>query len=202
MIESLFTTESQGSGSYRPSTLPMHASRFLAEIERLFGPRDHSFTFLGIDLVTTLGKQPCNWFPESGIASDDGDQYSKHIVIHLGPNALNDSNVAKWQLAHETAHLIDPWNSKVEGKQANNLEEGFATWYQNHSVPSVPVSSAAYEYALNLVTPLTSKLWKAIKQIRQEKKLRISEIPPDVLLSHLPEMNEHTAIELCRPFEQ
>ena len=84
----LFVTESQEDGSHRPLTLPEYAGWFLADIEHHFGPRDRSFTLLGIDIDRSQGKPPQLWFPDTGIAPDDAERRSRHIVIRLGPNAL------------------------------------------------------------------------------------------------------------------
>ena len=40
----------------------------------------------------------------------------------------------------------------------------------------------------------------AVKRIRTERRLRISEITPDVLWDYCPKMSGETARELCKPF--
>ena len=135
VIDDLFATEFREDGTHAPMTLPEYASQYLADIEHRFGPRDCSFALVGIDIDRTPGNVPRIWFPDSGIASGDGQRRSRHIVIRLGPNALTDPARARWQLAHECFHLLDPWNPKVDGRPTNMLEEGLATWYQNSRVP-------------------------------------------------------------------
>ena len=53
VIESLFVTRLQEDGSHWAMTLSVYASRFLADIEHLFEPRDHSFTMVGIEINAT-----------------------------------------------------------------------------------------------------------------------------------------------------
>ena len=200
VVASLFTTEFWEDGSHSPMTLPEHASQFLADIERRFGPRDCSFTLVGIDIDRTPGKSPHLWYPNSGIAPDDAERHSRHIVIRLGPNALTDPVRARWQLAHECFHLLDPWNEKVDERPANWLEEGLASWYQNSRVPEAEHHEGLYAAAEDLVRPLVDKLPNAIKRIRLERLLRISEITPDVLRDYCPGFSGKTLRELCLPF--
>ena len=200
VIDSLFTTWFREDGSHSPKTLPEYASQFLADIEHRFGPRDRSFALVGIDIDRTPGNVPRIWFPNSGIAPDDGQRRSRHIVIRLGPNALTDPARARWQLAHECFHLLDPWNPKVDGRPTNMLEEGLATWYQNNSVPEAECHEDPYATAEDLVRPLMDELPHAIKRIRQGLRLRIGEITPDILRDHCPGRSEETLRKLCQPF--
>ena len=197
----LFVTEFRENGSYRPITLPEYASQLLSDIERLFGPRDHSFTLVGIDIDVTLGAFPRLWYPDSGIASDDPDRRSRHVIIRLTSNALTDPARARWQLAHECFHLIDPWNEQVDGRPSSWLEEGLAAWYQNSRVPDAEWHEGLYAFAEDLVTPLMNELPNAIKLIRRERGLRISAITPEVLREYCPGFSEETLTKLCQPFQ-
>ncbi len=199
--EPLFVTEFHEDGSHSPMTLPEYVSQLLSDIECLFGPRDHSFTLVGIDIDKTPSASPRLWYPDSGIAPDDPDRRSRHIVVRLASNALADPARARWQLAHECFHLLDPWNEYVDGRSASWLEEGLATWYQNNHVPDAEWREGLYALAENLVTPLMNELPKAVKLIRREKGLRISAITPDVLREYCPEFSEETILNLCRPFQ-
>ena len=198
--EYLFTTTSNEGGRYSPMTLPMYAGKFLADLERLFGPRDRSFTLLGIDICNTPDYLPRLWFPSSGVAPDAPNGRSRYIVIHLGPAVVSSLARARWQLAHECVHLLDPWNEKIDGRPTNWLEEGLAAWYQNNSVPEAESHEGSYAVAEDLVKPLMDVLPDAIKRIRQELRLRIGEITPDVLWDHCPGMREETLRKLCQPF--
>ena len=201
VINSPFTTELQKDGSYSPITLPVWASLFLAEIEQLFGPRDNSFTILGIDINQTPDEPPHLWFPDSGISANDAEQRSRHIVIRLGLNALSNPIRARWQLAHECVHLLDPWNPKIDGRSTNYLEEGLATWYQNSRVPEAESHEGQYAVAESLVGSLMGELSLAVKQIRQEHQVRIGEITPEAIKSYRPELSQETLKKLCRTFD-
>ena len=200
VMESLFVTRLQEDGSHWALTLPIYVSRFLADIEHLFGPRDHSFTVVGIEIDVTPAACPRLWYPDSGIAADGPDRRSRHIVIRLTSNALTDPARARWQLAHECLHLLDPWNVRVDGAPANWLEEGLAAWFQNRRVPEAEYHEGQYAPAEDLVSPLMDTLPDAVKRIRRERALRISEITPDALQDYCPEMNEDTLGKLCEPF--
>ncbi len=200
VIDALFATEFRKDGTHDPMTLPEYTSQYMADIEHRFGPRDRSFALVGIDIDRTPGNVPHIWFPDSGIAPDDGQRRSRHIVIRLGPNALTNPSRARWQLAHECFHLLDPWNVQVDGRPTNMLEEGLATWYQNHSVPEAELHEGLYATAEDLVRPLMDELPHAITRIRRELRLRIGEITPDILRDHCPGRSEETLRQLCRPF--
>ena len=200
VIEALFVNGLREDGSHWGMTLPIYASQFLADIEHLFGPRDHAFTMVGIDIIATPGEYPRLWYPDSGIAPGDPERRSRHVVIRLASNALNDPARARWQLAHESFHLLDPWNEKVDGRPANWLEEGLAAWYQNSRVPEAEHHAGLYTLAEDLVTPLMDELPKAVNRIRRERGLRISAITPEVLRKYCPGFSEETLQKLCQPF--
>ena len=202
VIDSLFATKFQEDGSHSPMTLPEYASRFLADIEHWFGPRDCSFVLVGIDIDCTLGNSPRLWFPDSGIAPDDAERRSRHIVIRLGQAALTDLPRARWQLAHECFHLLDPWNQRVDGRPTNLLEEGLATWYQNSRVPEAEWHEGLYAAAEDLVRPLMEQLPSAVKRIRRERNLRIGKFTPKVLQDYCPGFDEDTLQRLCQPFQR
>ncbi len=201
VIDSLFATKFREDGSHGPMTLPEYASRFLADIEDWFGPRDRSFVLVGIDIDCTPGNPPRLWFPESGIAPDDAERRSRHIVIRLNQAALTDLNRARWQLAHECFHLLDPWNLRVDGRPTNMLEEGLATWYQNSRVPEAEWHESVYAAAEDLVRPLMEQLPSAVKRIRRERGVRVGECTPDVLRDYCPGFDEDALQRLCQPFQ-
>lgn len=199
-IDTLFTTEFREDGSSSSITLSSYASRFIADIEGLFGPRDRSFTLVGIVIDRTSGNPPQLWFPDSGIPPEDTERRSRHVVIRLASNALTDLARARWQLAHECLHLLDPWNARVDGRPANWLEEGLAAWYQNSRVPEAECHEGQYALAEDLVSPLMEELPNVIKLIRQERALRISEVTPRVLQDYCLGMGEDISQKLCQPF--
>ena len=199
-VEALFTTEFREDGSSSSITLSGYASRFIADIEGLFGPRDRSFTLVGIVIDRTPDNQPQLWFPNSGIPPGDAEGRSRHVVIRLAFNALTDPARAKWQLAHECFHLLDPWNKKIDGRPTNWLEEGLATWFQNSRVRESEHHEGLYAMAEDLVRPLIDELPEVVKRIRTEKHLRIGEFTPQVLQAYYSAINEETSRQLCQPF--
>ena len=200
-VDPLFATMYREDGSHGPMTLPEYASRFLADIEHCFGPRDHSFVLVGIDIDKTPNNRPRLWFPDSGIQPDDTERRSRHVVIRLGSSALTDPVRARWQLAHECFHLLDPWSRRVDGRPTNWLEEGLAAWYQNTRVPEAEWHEGSYTAAEALVRPLMEDLSSAVKRIRRERRIRIGEFTPEVLRDYCPGFQMETLQRLCQPFQ-
>ena len=97
-------------------------SGFLSELETLFGPRDPDYE-LGEIRSSTQGPRTV---PREG---------SNHIAdILLTPGAYGGAysgQLAKWQMAHECLHLIDPYFHDSAEPPTIVLEEGLATWFQN-----------------------------------------------------------------------
>ena len=200
-IDTLFTTEFREDGRSNSTPLSCYASRFIEDLERLFGPRDRSFTLVGIVVDKTQGSSPQLWFPDSGIPLDNPEGKSKHVVIRLGRSALDNPVRARWQLAHECVHLLDPLNLKVDGKPTIMLEEGLAAWYQNSRVPEAEHHEGLYAVAERLVAPLITELPDTVRNIRRERGLRMSDITSDVLRIYYPGCREATLQQLCQPFQ-
>ena len=199
VIDSLFTKNFQEGRSYGYPTLPEQASIFIADLESLLGQRDKSFTLVGIVIDTTPNSLPRLWYPPSGYAADEPEKGYKHIIIRLGPDALTHRVRARWQLAHECFHLMDPHNVTADGP-TNWLEEGLATWYQNSRVPEAESHPDPYAQAEDLVKSLTEELPNVLKLIRKERKVPIGKVTPTILRDYCPSMTEETARGLCKPF--
>ena len=182
------------------SWLSETAWQFIAHIESHFGPRDSSFNLISIQVQSSKTNRPQLWFPDSGIPPNDPEGRSRQIVIRLSPAALNNPLRAKWQLAHECFHLLDPWNKKVDGRDTNRLEEGLATWYQNTNVPEASSHEGSYALAESLVMPQADKLPSSVRHIRENEGLRIGEITPAILNSYCPGFDEDSLRKLCEPF--
>ena len=196
-----FTTSRISDDTYS-LTLAQLTSVFIAELERLLGPRNPKFTYTGLEFDTTPNAGPHIWFLKTGYPGHETDQYPTHITIRLTEAAQNDANLAIWQLAHECVHLIDPWNTIREGRPSNYLEEGLATWYQNTIIQDIAVNHPAYEEATSLVQPHMPELAATVKHLRTNHYLRISAIDaPGQLLRHFPEMDSRVAEGLCQRFE-
>ena len=198
--DSLFVTSILNGDSRWRMTLPVYASVFLGEVERMFGQRDPSFTLVGIEIDETPGSFPRLWYPDSGIAPDDSERRSRHVIIRLSRGALTDPVRARWQLAHECFHLLDPWNQRVDGRPTNWLEEGLASWYQNNRVPEAASREGSYAVAEGLVSPLMRRLPLAVRRLRQERRMRIDEITPGVLRDYCLGAGEEVLQHICEPF--
>lgn len=98
-------------------TLPSRLGRILQEVETLYGKRDQSWALLGIEFGPG---SPQLWYPRG----------LKNIVIQLASNALDDTPLACYQLAHECVHLLSP----TGGNNAPVFEEGVATVFSEDYV--------------------------------------------------------------------
>ena len=149
---------------------------FLRDLEKMFGPRNPNFEFGGIK-QGEKGEDPHIRFRR--------DASGGVVDIYLTENALEDPDKtwAKWQLAHECLHLIDPHKNPT-----NVLEEGLATYHQNDKVPRKCVISKCYVDAESLVKSFMKTLPDAIKRLRKECSVAIGDITEDVLIQYCPEV--------------
>ena len=196
-----FTTARSADGTYS-LTLAQLTSVFIAELERQLGPRDPSFTYVGLEFDTTADAKPHISFLNTGYPGHETENGSNHIVIRLTEQAQSDANLAIWQLARQCVHLIDPWNTETEGQPTNYLEVGLATWYQNTIIQNIPIDNPGHAKAKSLVEPHMPNLATTIKHLRTKHNLRISANDnPDLLLRHYPDMDTQVAEKLCQRFE-
>ena len=137
-------------------TLASRLGDILHMAEELFGPRDLSYTLLGIEFVSD---NPRIWYP--------GDR--RQIVIQLDFSAAADMSQACYQLAHETVHLLAPSG----GQNANNFEEGvacyFAAYYMERILNQPPLIPGlpSYERALALIKPRLDEDIYCIRRLRE-----------------------------------
>lgn len=165
---------------------------YLDELEALLGPRSSEYR-LGTVRKQKDHRPPTIWMPRNGNIVD----------ILLTPHALIGTcswRLAKWQLAHECVHLIDP----NFAPPTIAMEEGIASWFQNKKVePLRSCVDPPYKRAEFLVTPYmqNGSLPKSIRLIRQSG-IRIHEINEKNLLNHLPEIDSDTAKKMTDRFAQ
>ena len=158
--------------------------------EEKFGPRDTSWTLLGIDFAPDGGK---TWTPGNG----------RHIIIHLSMDCLADRQDAYCQLAHECIHLLSP-TGKAD---ANVLEEGLAVyfeqWYMHHVFGegwwSGQMTVANYANAYTLATQLLALDADIIKKIRQSQPV-IALITAEQILELCPDAPRELALALAQSF--
>ena len=139
-------------------TLVSRLGEMLYMAEELFGPRDRSYTILGVEFVSD---HPRVWYPGN----------RKNIIIQLGPDAATDLSQACYQLAHETIHLLAP----TGGKNANNFEEGVACYFAAYymkirlSKPNWQPTLPSYRRALELITPHLDADIDCVRRIRDQQ---------------------------------
>ena len=186
-MKQYFVTRLDSDGAYSPRSLPQYLGSYVVDLEQRFGPRDSSFTILGIELVDSPTEEPHLWFPNT-------DPAGKHIVVHLSPQPLDNARIARWQLAHECLHLLDPCLPPT-----NVLEEGLATWYQNKAVPVPFATPEPYDEPERLVYPLMDELPAAIRGLRR-KGYRIGRLTAEQLQEACPHIQQDLAIKLTETF--
>lgn len=151
-----FGSNPDGSNAWTLTTL---VGKFLNEAERRYGPRDQSYTPLGIE----FGRGgPCTWYP--------GD--CRHACIRLGEEARNDPAQAVFQLAHEVVHLLAP-TGKAD---APVFEEGIATVFSEEMAEAegsaVRNRHSDYEKAARLVRQFIAKYPNGIAR-SESRSLRL-----------------------------
>ena len=178
------------------STLMRWRQEFLEELERILGPRDEGFA-LGDIVRHPLGTNA----PEIYCRPD-----RRTVDVRIGTYAMSgayDGHLAKWQLAHECVHLIDPNFCPP----TNVMEEGMATWFQNRKVeePFVTVftqfGGSAYDAAERLVAPLMNDgyLPERLRLLRQNGA-RIGRVTSDELMGDATRIEHPAAMALTARF--
>ena len=178
--------------------------RYVGKLEVLLGPRDKRFVFGTIE--KSCDDRPRNHFPNKYYTTG-GCVVDIHITEFPWEHCSRDQG--RWQVAHESLHLIDPGE---EGTIV--LEEGLASWFQNeprfHSSQVrkyIETNSSdsdiarLYREARQLVIDCKpDRLVKAVKEIRKSD-IRIRCIKPEMLEAHLRGVNRSTIEELCKKFK-
>lgn len=163
----------------------------LLSAESMYGPRDRSFTIIGVELYD--GTQPQTWYP----CYDS----QKYVAIQLTKECNNDMNRAIFQVAHELIHCLCP----KPGRHANVLEEGLASLFseivsKEYGSP-YKADSNKYQYAMMKVSELLSHDYDIIKKVRA-KTLDISSITSEQLKSVCPDLKDELIDILLLPFSQ
>jgi hypothetical protein len=176
-----------GSGCTYTWTLATRVGEILRLAEDRYGPRDCSFTMLGVEFTET---GPRTWFP--------GD--CRQVVIQLSTSAMNDEIRALYQLAHECVHLLDP----VVFGLASVFEEGVATLfsaeYARRLQPSYSPSEAKYGAAARLAQAALTASPDLIRRLRGEGT-RFSAFIPQQLRSACPLLPERDCELLCANYQ-
>jgi hypothetical protein len=140
---------------------------FLEKAEGLFGPRNKSFTLLGIEFYDGQNR----------VSYPNADR--NQIVIQLSKESRGNHDQALFQLAHETVHVLAP----VDVGTSTVLEEGLATYfsltapdfvdptYAQRSEATLTGKFQAYRDALDDVRSLLSVDPTVIARIRKANEL-------------------------------
>lgn len=107
---------------YWSMTPATYASSFIKEMEKRYGSRDRSWTYVGVEFHDS---QPQVWFPGSYETPP-----RQHIAICLSAGTFSDRQRTVYQLAHECVHLLAP----VVGGGAPVIEEGLATAFSEDMI--------------------------------------------------------------------
>lgn len=146
-------------------TLTTRTGEMLTELEGRYGPRDKSWTLLGVEFCE---HGPDIWYP-----GGNDSPPPKHIAIRLSPAAFRDYKEAMYQLSHECVHLLAPSG----GKNAPVMEEGLAKLYSmeiierrcGHPSGQGYGSASAYDLAAGYVRQLLQIDGNAIRKLRDKE---------------------------------
>lgn len=172
--------QSNGIWTYTLTTL---LGEWLHLAEERFGPRDRSWTILGVEVG---GRRPCVWYPGPG---------RKHVAVELSAVCQSNEFEARYELSQEIVHLLAPNG----GGPALNIEEGAATLFANQVGPR-PVTAPSYVKVLSYVEELLKLDANAIKKLRKEK-LRFQDFTPEFIKKHIVGVSDQLAADLCAPYK-
>lgn len=155
-------------------TLASRMGDMLSLAEELLGPRDTTYTVLGVEIGPDI---PRLWFPGN----------RKHVIVQLSPSAATDPARACYQLAHETVHLLAPNG----GGPATNFEEAVACYFaefymkkkfaQNKWEPGEP----SYNRGLRIISSRLDEDIGCVKRLRS-KQLSFGAIQREQLSAEFP----------------
>ena len=181
------------SWSMTPAT---YASCFIQEMEKRYGVRDRSWTFVGVEFHNAV---PQVWYPGSY-----EDPPRKHIAISLSSETFTDRQRTVYQLAHECVHLLAP----VVGGGAPVIEEGLATvfsedmieyWCDNNNKQAY-TNDQKYRDAADRVRELLHLEPEAIKKLRAVQPDFYRMTPDTFATAALVQVPQPLIAELLKPF--
>ena len=185
--------------------LPLRLRQMLDMAEELFGARDESYSVTGIAFWEA---SPTIDFPQGYEAKE----IEIKLQIYAGDEKEKAMRRARYQLAHETVHLLSP----VLRETATYLEEGVACYFAEYYVkrewndvwhPGDP----KYELALCLVKALlkeemennTEGRW-CIENLRRGEDgwCEFGDISEEELMEASPDLETEDAQLLTSPFQR
>jgi hypothetical protein len=181
------------------ATLTWQLSELLRMAERHYGPRDESFTLVGVQIS------------EQGFDRASLQRFNplcpKHIVVNISRRALDDRRYGFYELAHETIHCLAPGKDN-----APNVEEGLAVLFSEMMVESVcgvprycreelVGHGQPYGDAVRDVECLQSGNPTIICALRKVEPT-FHKWTADLIRTHAPWVDEETAARLVAPFDR
>ena len=171
-------------------TLASRLSDMLHIAEELFGPRDPSYTILGIEFVSD---NPKIWYPAG----------RRHIIMQLSLSAANNMSQACYQMAHETVHLLAPSG----GRNANNFEEGvacyFAAYYMKSKLnqPNWRPTLPSYRRALELIALRLDEDIYCVRRLR-DKNPAFQDMSKEEISTEFPDLSADDVDFLISKFDR
>ncbi len=166
-------------------TLTSLLSTMLSDAEQLFGPRDITYTPVGIEFS---GDRPQIWYPGT----------NKHVSIILTDDAREDPAQAIFQLAHEVMHLLSPTGMA----NAPVVEEGLSALFQERANETYGLNLRIVSKPYIEATKFTNQLLRGQSQIiKQLRKIEPSfhKWTPRFLVGE-GNISIELAQQLCEPF--
>lgn len=184
----------QGSVCTYTWTLGSRLGNILELAEEMFGPRDKSWTILGVEFTTA--DNPSVWYPGN----------RKNVLIQLTQECMKDEKRALYQLSHEAFHVLSPLGPKTS---STVLEEGLAVYFSIQYLRSADikvdnsyVSSPKYRLAYTAVLELYKKYPDASKRIAQLRQSNesLGKLSAAQLSKAFPEVHPGFIKQLLQPF--
>ena len=155
-------------------TLASRLGDMLSLAEELLGPRDMTYTILGVEIGPDI---PRLWYPGN----------RKNVIVQLSPSAAKNPPRACYQLAHETVHLLAPNG----GGPATNLEEAVACYFAGFFMRTRFAQSTwhpvepSYTRGLSIISPRMDEDIRCIKRLRS-RQVSFGEIQREELAAEFP----------------
>ncbi len=172
-------------------TLASRLGDMLDKAERLFGPRDTSYTILGIEFTSDI---PYIWhINDSQII----------IRLNLCAGAAKNTSQAYYQLAHETVHLLAP----TGGNHATNFEEGvacyFAFYYMEKVLgePNWHPTLPSYKRALERIRPHLDADISCVRRLREHQP-SFSKLGRKEIVTEIPNLTSDAVNFLISKFNR
>lgn len=166
-------------------TLTTILGEFLDDLEARYGPRDRSYTLLGIEFCEA---GPMIWYPHN----------RKNVVVMLSTGVAPHPNNAIFELAHEAVHLLSP----TGGRRAPVVEEGLASRFsveQTQRYGSHGTVTPKYARAAALVEAAEMAAPDFIRDVRIHVPA-FTEWTPELFQKELPAIPTSLVEELLAPF--